>query len=50
MEIIPEMTFENVLKATIFVKDMGQFANINSVYGAYFNNDGFITSCSCRLC
>ncbi len=34
-----EMTFENVLKASIFVKDMGQFANINSVYGKYFNED-----------
>ena len=34
-----DMTFENVLKASIFVKDMGQFANINSVYGKYFNED-----------
>ncbi len=34
-----EMTFENVLKASIFVKDMGQFSNINSVYGKYFNED-----------
>lgn len=33
-----DMTFENVLKATIFVKDMGQFANINSVYGVYFSD------------
>ncbi len=34
-----DMTFENVLKASIFVKDMGQFSNINSVYGKYFNED-----------
>jgi 2-iminobutanoate/2-iminopropanoate deaminase len=34
-----DMTFENVLKATIFIKDMGQFANINSVYGIYFSDD-----------
>jgi 2-iminobutanoate/2-iminopropanoate deaminase len=34
-----DMTFENVLKATIFIKDMEQFANINSVYGIYFSDD-----------
>ncbi len=32
-------TFSNVVKATIFVKDMHQFAEINEVYGAYFNAD-----------
>ena len=31
------MTFENVVKSSIFVKDMHQFAEINEVYGAYFN-------------
>lgn len=31
------MTFENVVKSSIFVKDMHQFAVINEVYGAYFN-------------
>ena len=30
-------TFENVVKATIFVKDMHQFAKINDIYGAYFD-------------
>lgn len=30
-------TFEQVVKATIFVKDMHQFAEINEVYGAYFD-------------
>ena len=32
-------TFENAVKATIFVKDMHQFAQINEVYGSYFNED-----------
>lgn len=31
------MTFEDVIKASIFVKDMNQFSEINEVYGAYFN-------------
>jgi 2-iminobutanoate/2-iminopropanoate deaminase len=31
------MTFENVIKSTIFVMDMSNFAKINSVYGSYFN-------------
>lgn len=31
------MTFENVIKATIFISDMQNFAQINEVYGSYFN-------------
>ena len=31
------MTFENVVKATIFIMDMNNFGAINSVYGSYFN-------------
>jgi len=31
------MTFENVVKATIFISNMDDFARINSVYGKYFN-------------
>ncbi|PCJ92317.1 MAG: reactive intermediate/imine deaminase [Flavobacteriaceae bacterium] len=31
------MTFENIVKATIFVTDMHQFSEINEIYGAYFN-------------
>ena len=31
--------FTQVVKSTIFVKDMGQFAQINQVYGAYFDAD-----------
>jgi 2-iminobutanoate/2-iminopropanoate deaminase len=32
-----EMTFDNVVKATIFIMDMGNFSKINSVYGSYFD-------------
>ncbi len=31
------MTFENVVKTSIFIKNMDDFININTVYGAYFN-------------
>lgn len=31
--------FENVVKASIFVKDMHQFARINAVYGNFFDAD-----------
>ena len=31
------MTFENVVKTTIFIMNMGDFAKINSVYGSYFD-------------
>ena len=30
------MTFENVVKCTIFVKDMNNFAAINGIYGEFF--------------
>jgi len=32
-----DMTFENVVKTSIFVKNMNDFAKINGVYGNYFN-------------
>ena len=32
-----EMTFEHVVKVSIFISDMGNFANINTVYGSFFN-------------
>ncbi|WP_396157375.1 RidA family protein [Flavobacterium sp.] len=32
-----DMAFENVVKTTIFIMDMGDFARINSVYGSYFD-------------
>lgn len=31
------MTFENVVKTSIFISDMDNFAQINEVYGSYFN-------------
>lgn len=31
------MTFENVIKSSIFIADMHQFSKINEVYGSYFN-------------
>lgn len=31
------MTFENVVKSTIFIMDMNDFAKINSIYGSYFD-------------
>jgi len=31
------MTFENVVKTSIFISDMNDFGAINAVYGSYFN-------------
>jgi 2-iminobutanoate/2-iminopropanoate deaminase len=31
------MTFDNVVKATIFIMDMNDFSNINAVYSTYFD-------------
>ena len=33
------MTFENVVKTTIFIMNMSDFAKINAVYGTYFNEE-----------
>lgn len=30
------MTFENVIKVSIFISDMNSFAAINAIYGQYF--------------
>jgi len=32
-------SFENVVKSTIFLTDMGTFAQVNEVYGQYFSAD-----------
>lgn len=32
-----EMTFENVVKTSIFISDMNNFSEINGVYGSYFD-------------
>ncbi|SRR6056297_918369 len=31
------MTFDHVVKSSIFLKDMHQFSEVNEVYGTYFN-------------
>lgn len=31
-----EMTFENVVKCSIFLKDLANFEQVNAVYGSYF--------------
>lgn len=31
--------FEDVVKTTIFLSDMGLFAEVNDVYGSYFETD-----------
>ena len=33
------MDFTNVIKATIYLADMGDFALVNEMYGGYFNDD-----------
>jgi 2-iminobutanoate/2-iminopropanoate deaminase len=32
-----DMSFDNVVKTTIFIMNMGDFAHINAVYGSYFD-------------
>lgn len=34
-----DMTFENVIKTSIFISDMNNFSLINEVYGSYFNEE-----------
>ena len=34
-----QMTFKNVVKTSIFLSDMNDFAKENDVYGRYFDND-----------
>lgn len=33
-----DMTFENVVKTSIFISDMNNFSLINEVYGSYFDD------------
>ena len=33
------MNFDHIVKASIFIKDMHQFTDINEVYGQYFDTD-----------
>ncbi|MCL7752939.1 RidA family protein [Polaribacter sp. Z022] len=34
-----DMTFENVIKTSIFISDMNNFGEINKIYGSYFNEE-----------
>ncbi|QCK13672.1 RidA family protein [Mangrovivirga cuniculi] len=34
-----DMSFDNIVKCSIFIKDMGQFSDINECYAAYFKNE-----------
>lgn len=34
-----QMDFDNVLKATIYIKNMDDFQEINRVYGSFFNEE-----------
>ena len=34
-----EMTFENVVKVSIFITDMNNFSDINEIYALYFNEE-----------
>ncbi|MBD3861521.1 RidA family protein [Bacillus sp. 28A-2] len=38
-------SFETVVKATVFIKDMDQFAEVNEVYGEYFHTHKPARSC-----
>ena len=33
------MTYENILKCSVFVSDMEMYGRINDVYASYFNDD-----------
>ena len=33
------MSFENVVKSTIFLSDMDNFLKVNEIYGFYFNDE-----------
>jgi len=33
------MNFDNVMKATIYLKDMRGYSKMNEVYGSYFENN-----------
>lgn len=40
-----DMTFDNVLKTTVFIADMSNFQSVNSIYGTYFANQLPARSC-----
>jgi len=34
-----DMTFENIIKTSIFISDMNNFGEINAIYGQYFDEE-----------
>ena len=42
---VANATLENVVKCTIFLKDMNDFATVNEVYGKYFAENPPARSC-----
>ena len=34
-----DMTFEHIVKTSIFLSDMGNFAQVNAIYAKYFKED-----------
>ncbi len=38
-------SFDNCVKLTLFIKDMGQFGQINEVYGTYFGDNPPARAC-----
>lgn len=38
-------SLKNVVKTTVFIKDMNQFAKINETYGQFFNEDAPARAC-----
>lgn len=39
------MTMQDVVKTTVFLKDMGDFTTVNVIYGEYFQGDAPARSC-----
>ena len=39
------LTKENVVKTTVFVRDMSRFAEVNQIYGEYFNENPPARTC-----
>ena len=34
-----QLTMKNIIKATLYIKDMNDFAKINNIYGSFFTED-----------
>jgi 2-iminobutanoate/2-iminopropanoate deaminase len=39
------MTMQDVVKTIVFLKDMGDFGTVNTIYGEYFQGDAPARSC-----